>query len=86
MAELSDLMNIGKEMERKLRAVGINTAEELREVGSKEAFVRLKTLYPSVCAVFLYTLEGAISDIPYNHLPEDVKAELQEFSRQFGFR
>jgi len=86
MAELSDLMNIGKEIERKLRAVGINTAEELREVGSKEAFVKLKMLYPSVCAVFLYTLEGAISGIPYNHLPEDVKAELKEFSRQFSFR
>ena len=86
MAELSTLLNIGKEMERKLKAVGINTAEELIEAGSKEAFVKLKTLYPSVCTVFLYTLEGAISELPYNHLPEDVKADLKEFSQQFSFR
>jgi DNA transformation protein len=79
-------VNIGKEMERKLKTVGINTDEDLIEMGSKEAFVKLKMLYPSVCAIFLYTLEGAISDIPYNHLPEDVKADLKEFSRQFSFR
>ena len=33
MAELSDLMNIGKEMERKLKTVGINTAEDLTRQG-----------------------------------------------------
>ena len=86
MAELSSLVNIGKEIERKLKSVGIHTAEELRAIGSKEAFVKLKMLYPSVCAVFLYTLEGAITDIPYNHLAEDVKADLQEFSKDFKFR
>ena len=43
MAELSTLMNIGKEMERKLKTVGINTAEELMEAGSKEAFVKSKS-------------------------------------------
>jgi DNA transformation protein len=86
MAELSTLLNIGKEMERKLKTVGINTADELMEAGSKEAFVKLKMLYPSVCAVFLYTLEGAISGIPYNRLPEAVKADLKEFSQQFSFR
>lgn len=36
MAELSSLKNIGKEIERKLKTIGINAAEELKEIGSKD--------------------------------------------------
>jgi len=80
MAELTSLRNIGKEMEKKLGSVGIATAEELKALGSKEAFTRLKLVYPSMCAVFLYALEGAVSDIEHNLLPEAVKLDLKEFS------
>jgi len=74
------LRNIGKELDRKLKAVEIATAEELREVGSEEAFVRLKLRDSHVCLVHLYALEGAISDLEYNELPEDVKARLKGIS------
>ena len=57
MTELTSMMNIGKEMARKLIAVGIDTPDELMEAGAKEAFFRLKTLYPQVCLVHLYVLE-----------------------------
>ena len=77
--ELSSLRNIGKEMENKLRAVGITTANELREIGCDEAFVRLKLRYPNVCLVHMYALEGAISDVEYNELSEDVKQRLKIF-------
>jgi len=80
MAELTSLRNIGKEMEKKLKSVDITTAEELMEMGSKEAYVKLKVHYPSMCCVFLYTLEGAISGVNYNQLPEDVKRDLKKFS------
>ena len=80
MAELSSLRNIGKEIEKKLKGVGISTAEELKTIGSEEAFVRLKTHYPNVCLVHLYSLEGAISDIDYNQLSDNVKQELKSFS------
>ena len=86
MAELTSLMNIGKEMDKKLKSVGITTAEELKAIGSKEAFVKLKLLYPSVCTVFLYTLEGAVSNVEYNHLPEDVKQDLKNFSSKLSFK
>jgi len=79
LSELASLKNIGKEIERKLKSVDILTAEELRKVGSKEAFFRLKSRYPNVCLVYLYALEGAIADIEYNQLPEDVKQNLKEY-------
>jgi len=80
MAELTSLRNIGKELDKKLKAVGIMTAEELREIGSEEAFVRVKLRDPQVCLVHLYAIEGAISDMEYNQLPENVKSRLKEIS------
>lgn len=80
MSELTSMRNIGKAIEKKLKSVGINSAEELKQVGSKEAFFRLKIRYQSVCAVYLYTLQGAIDDIEYNRLSEETEQELKHFS------
>lgn len=80
MAELTSMMNIGSEMKKKLSSVGISTAEELIFTGAKEAFSRLKKVYPNVCLVHLYTLEGAITNTEYNSLSADKKKELKEFS------
>lgn len=80
MTDLTSLINIGIEMQKKLESVDIFTAEQLKEVGAKEAFFRLKTRWPNVCLVHLYTLEGAIENIPYNVLSPATKAELKAFS------
>ncbi|MBD5499280.1 MAG: TfoX/Sxy family protein [Lachnospiraceae bacterium] len=80
MTELTSMMNIGKEMEKKLKAVGIDSPEKLIAEGSKQAFLKLKETYPSVCLVHLYTLEGAIQNTEFNSLSEETKKELKEFS------
>ncbi len=80
MAELTSMMNIGREIERKLTAIGIDSSEKLIEVGSKQAFSKLKQEYPNVCLVHLYALEGAVHNTEYNRLSEETKAELKEFS------
>ena len=66
MSELTAMINIGKEMEKKLKSVGIESSDKLIEIGAKEAFLKLKQKYPNVCLVHLYTLEGAIHDTEYN--------------------
>ena len=43
MAELISLKNIGRNIEKRLQSVDISTAEDLKRVGSKEAFIRLTT-------------------------------------------
>ncbi|MCL2827140.1 MAG: TfoX/Sxy family protein [Oscillospiraceae bacterium] len=83
LTELTSLRNIGKEREKKLRAVDIPTAEALKKIGSKEAFIRLKLRDPYVCLVHLYALEGAVSDREYNQLPEEVKRDLKAYSDSF---
>lgn len=80
MAELTSMVNIGAEMARKLKAVGIGTAEKLMETGSKEAFFQLKTLYPQVCLVHLYALEGAVQNVDFNRLSKEQKRDLKAFS------
>lgn len=79
MAELTTMMNIGKEIEKKLKSVGISSAEELRDIGSKEAFFRLKTRHANVCLVHLYTLQGAIDAVEYNKLPDEIKRDLKNY-------
>ncbi len=80
MSDLTAMMNIGKEMERKLVSVGIDTPEKLIELGAKDAFLKLREAYPNVCLVHLYTLEGAIYNTEYNRLPEEKKRELKSFT------
>ena len=80
MSELTSMMNIGREMARKLTAVGIDSAEKLVETGAEQAYFKLKTAYPQVCLVHLYALEGAISNVEFNSLSTEKKKELKEFS------
>ncbi len=80
MSELTEMMNIGKEMAKKLTAIGIDSSEKLIQIGAKQAFLQLKQKYPNVCLVHLYTLEGAITNTEFNCLSEEKKKELKEFS------
>lgn len=80
MSELTSMMNIGKEMSKKLKSVGISSSGELIQTGAKQAFLKLKESYPQVCLVHLYALEGTIQDRQYNNLSEEKKKELKEFT------
>ena len=83
MSDLTSMVNIGREMSRKLQAVGISSLEQLRETGAVGAYLRLKSVYPHVCLVHLYALEGAVRGVAFNTLPAEVKRELKGFSDQF---
>ena len=49
MSKLISMMNIGREMEKKLISVGIDSPEKLIEQGSTQVFLKLKEIYPQVC-------------------------------------
>ena len=50
MASLTSMKNIGKNIAKKLSTVGINTSEELIEIGSKRAFNDFSVVYTRVSA------------------------------------
>ena len=79
MAELSKLPNIGKVLEKQLNDVGINTVDDLMNVGSKEAWLKIKEVDESACLNRLMALEGAIQNIRWHDLSENDKKSLKDF-------
>ncbi len=69
-------------MEKKLHTIGIHSAEELTEMGSKQAVFRLKEQYPGTCVVILYHLEAAIRGCGIKQLEDDCKADLKAYFKQ----
>ncbi|ACV62770.1 TfoX domain protein [Desulfofarcimen acetoxidans DSM 771] len=83
MANLEVLPNIGAVVEQQLNEVGITTYEQLKDTGSKQAWLKIKAIDPSACIHRLYALEGAIQGIKKNQLSADIKAELKQFYNSF---
>lgn len=81
MTKLTAMRNIGRELSKKLMAVGIDSAETLESLGAKEAFARVKAAYPQVCLVHLYALEGAVEGIEFHRLSDSKKSELKAFAK-----
>lgn len=84
MGELSNLPNIGKVVEEQLNQVGIYNYEQLKEVGSRQAWLKIRAIDTSACIHRLYSLEGAIRLIRKNQLSPEIKAELKEFYDTFS--
>ena len=82
MSKLSDLPNVGKVLEQNLIKVGISTPEQLKKVGTKEAFLRIRMIDPTACIHMLYGIQGAVEGIKDVYLSETTKQELKEFHRR----
>ena len=83
MGELSKLPNIGKVLEEQLNTVGINSVDDLIDIGSKEAWLKIKEIDESACINRLMALEGAIQNIRWHNLSEDDKNNLKDFYYNF---
>ncbi len=81
MASVTSL-GLGKTMEKKLHSVGVHSAEELTDLGSKQAVFRLKAQYPNTCVVILYYLEAAIRGVDMKELDDTCKSELKAYFKQ----
>ena len=79
MGELSKLPNIGNVLEKQLNDVGINTIDDLINLGSKEAWLKIKEIDDSACLNRLMALEGAIQNIRWHNLSDEDKDNLRNF-------
>lgn len=79
MSNLSSLPNIGKVLDTELTQVGINSIEQLKELGSKKVWLKIKENNQSACYNMLCSLEGAIREIRWHYLPYEVKKDLRDF-------
>jgi DNA transformation protein and related proteins len=75
---LARMKNLGPISSARLRAVGIDSPEELKRVGAVEAYLRLKETHPfEISVVFLYALHGALTDTDWRQLNESTRARLR---------
>lgn len=79
MGELSKLPNIGKVLEGQLNDVGIETVDDLIDIGSKEAWLKIREMDESACINRLMALEGAIQNIRWHDLSDKDKKDLKDF-------
>ena len=79
MGELAKLPNIGKKVEEQLIQVGIDSADTLKRIGAKEAWLKIQEIDESACIHRLMALEGAIQGVKKTMLSDEVKADLKEF-------
>lgn len=62
-----------------MREIGINSPDELRQIGAVEAFLRMRLISPHWNnKMLLYALYGALHDTNCMHLPDEVKLRLIE--------
>jgi DNA transformation protein len=72
------MKNLGPISAARLRAVGIDSPEELRRIGAVEAFLMLRRGHPfDISLVFLYALHGALTDTDWRQLSESTRARLR---------
>ncbi|MDD4366870.1 MAG: TfoX/Sxy family protein [Eubacteriales bacterium] len=79
MGELSKLPNIASKLEGQLAQVGISTIDELKNTGSREAWLRILAIDTSACIMRLSALEGAIQGVRWHYLDEETKKSLKTF-------
>ncbi|MEM7474306.1 MAG: TfoX/Sxy family DNA transformation protein [Planctomycetota bacterium] len=86
---ISEMRNLGPCCERDLSAVGITTAANLKQIGVEEAFRQLligrrqRGLEVTCCnAAYLYALHGAVYDLDWRELPEDLEQRYKDFAAE----
>jgi DNA transformation protein len=76
---LERMRNLGPVSAARLRAVGIESPDELRRMGAIGAYIRLKQAFPvETTYVSLYALHGAVTDVRWYVLPEETRAALRD--------
>ena len=75
---LTELPNIGTEAAALLAAVGINTADQLRQAGAIDAALRIRQLRPAdpPCRSMLAALAGAIRGVRWHTIPKAEREAL----------
>ena len=77
MEDLTIIPNIGPTLADKLNRIGVTTFDELVEMGSVKAVMRIEPIDKSACYNMLYALEGAIRGLRWHAIPKDERAQLK---------
>ena len=74
-SDLLFLPNLGPKSVAWLQEAGIQCRSDLEGCGSIEAFLRVEELGVAPSLNLLWSLEGALHDLPWEMIPEEIKQE-----------
>lgn len=81
--KISEMRNLGPVCEEVLSAAGIETAEQVIQLGIEEVFERMVAVRVArgerniIHAAFLYALYGAVEDVAWQDVPEPKRREFK---------
>ena len=78
MEDLTKLPNIGPFLAEKLNQIGVYTFDNLAEMGSVEALMRIGQTDFTAFANMLYALEEAILGVRWHRIPKEHRQKLKE--------
>lgn len=73
---LSDLKSLGPKSQQMLEAAGINTVDELYQLGAVAAYLKVKQQCPRASLNLLWALESAMTGIPWQEVARLHRARL----------
>lgn len=81
--KISDLKNLGAEMEKVFNQAGIKTAQQLEKLGWKKAMVQLCKANPKYNhSMVTYAVIGALQNKIWSGITEDEKREAREYMKE----
>jgi len=75
-SSLPRIKNMGPKSTDWLNDIGVFTLEDIERQGVVSVYKRLKASRPNISLVMLWALQGAVMNLHWKWLPEEVKAEL----------
>ena len=78
MTKLAKVPNIGPKLYKKLNKIGVDTYDDLVELGSIEAVLKIGEKEMSTCYNMLFALEGAILNIRWHAIPKEERHILKQ--------
>lgn len=83
------MRNLGPACEKDLNDAGIHTAQQVIKLGAKETFIRMligrmRAGRSAKCcnAAYLYAIYGAIHDVDWREVPDEIKSEFKAFTAE----
>ena len=83
-SDLLELKNLGNTSIHWLRAIGVNTLDDLKQKGAVAAYVEIKQRGIRVSKVLLYALHGALTDTSWNDLDPETKQQLVDEAERYS--
>ena len=72
------MKRMGPKSREWLASVGIHTLDDVARLGVVETYKRVRAAHPDKVSLnLLWGLQAALLEIPWQELPEDIKAQLR---------